>query len=108
MSPDPTEQTDAASATGATGTATRPERRSNKGPRKQSTARINAATMAARLSKAHGRTVTAKQVRQWCRDNVTAYQDDGYTVHAYDAATVKRIESAWKGRTARRNAQSAR
>ena len=74
---------------------------------KRTNAPLTANAMAARLSKAHGVTVTAKAVRQWCRDNVAKYGDDRYTPHAYDAATVKRIEQAWKDRTARRTASKA-
>ena len=74
---------------------------------KRTNAPLTANAMAARLSKAHGVTVTAKAVRQWCRDNVAKYGDDRYTPHAYDAATVRQIEAAWKQRTARRTASKA-
>ena len=90
--------------TTATATTAKPAKRQRA---KRTNAPLSANAMAARLSKAHGVTVTAKAVRQWCRDNVAKYGDDRYTPHAYDAATVKRIEQAWKDRTARRTASKA-
>ena len=97
------QSTDQPAAT-ATAPSKAPDARKARRTARASAKRLSANDMAQRLSKAHGVTVTAKAVRQWCRDNVTAYGDDRYTVHAYDAATVKRIEAAWKQRTARRTA----
>ena len=89
-------------ATTATDAATTAKPRAKRAPRQ--TRPLSANEMAAQLSRRFGVTVTAKSVRQWCRDNVAKYGDDRYTVHAYDAATVKRIVAAWQTRTARRTA----
>lgn len=54
------------------------------------------ARMVAReVSKRTGRDVDAKRVRAWVRDNVDAYDDDGYTAHVYDARTKDRIVAAF-------------
>lgn len=78
------------------------------------TAQTTSARQVARLvSKAIGREVTDKRVRAWVRENVTAFDDDGYTTHAYDARTVKAIVkgmterySGGKGTTARATSAS--
>jgi hypothetical protein len=44
------------------------------------------------------RDVDAKRVRAWVRDNVDAYDDDGYTAHLYDARTHDRIVSSMVAR----------
>ena len=67
------------------------------------------ARMVAReVSKRLGRDVDAKRVRAWVRDNVDAYDDDGYTAHVYDHATFTRIVTAMvtRGRAARPTAAS--
>jgi hypothetical protein len=52
------------------------------------TARATAQDINAALRKAGiARTLDAKRVRAWVRDNVAAYDDDGYTAHLYDART---------------------
>lgn len=38
-----------------------------------------------------GKDIDAKRVRQWVRDHIDAYDDDGYTAHAYNRATFDRI-----------------
>lgn len=43
------------------------------------------------MSKALGRDVDAKRVRAWVRDNVAAYDDDGYTAHQYSPALARTI-----------------
>jgi hypothetical protein len=98
-----TDQTPTATADQTAPTAPVKAPRKAKTPRKASKP-LSANEMAARLSKRHGSIVTAKSVRQWVRDNVEAYGDDRYTVHAYDARLVQRIEQAWSKRTARRTA----
>jgi hypothetical protein len=60
-------------------------------------ATVNARAMAARVNAAlrkagSPKQVDAKRVRAWVRDNVAAYDDDGYTAHAYDARTAATIE----------------
>lgn len=88
-----------------TTTAAKPSKPSK--PRKSrgtSAKPVSANEMAALLSKRTGRTVTAKSVRQWCRDNVEQYGDDRYTVHQYDSRMQSRIVAAWDKRTARRTA----
>lgn len=56
------------------------------------TAQTFSARMVAReVSKALGREVSDKRVRSWVRDNVDAYDDDGYTQHAYDRRLADRI-----------------
>lgn len=56
------------------------------------TATVYTARQTARdVSKALGRDVDAKRVRQWVRDNVDAYDDDGYTAHQYSHALHARI-----------------
>lgn len=42
-----------------------------------------------------GRPCDAKRVRAWVRDNVAAYDDDGYTSHQYDARLRDRIVAAF-------------
>lgn len=49
--------------------------------------------------------VTDKQVRSFVRDNVAAYDDDGYTTHAYSTAQHTSIVAAM---VARRSASGAR
>jgi SMC interacting uncharacterized protein involved in chromosome segregation len=92
--------------TTTTATATTPPKAKAKAKAKarSSAAPVTANQMAALLSKRTGRTVTAKSVRQWCRDNVEQYGDDRYTVHQYDARMQARIVAAWDKRTARRTA----
>lgn len=68
---------------------------------KTETARSVARTVSARL----GREVNDKRVRGWVRENVAAFDDDGYTAHVYSAAQAKAIvdgmvKSAGKGRSA--------
>jgi hypothetical protein len=70
---------------------------------------LNARAMAARVNAAlhkagSTKTVDAKRVRAWVRDNVAAYDDEGYTAHAYDARTAASIE---KGMVAARVASKA-
>lgn len=72
-------------------------------------ATINARAMAARVNAAlakagSAKRVDAKRVRAWVRDNVAAYDDDGYTAHAYDARTAQVIE---RGMVAARVASKA-
>lgn len=43
------------------------------------------------VSKATGRDVNAKRVRQWVRDHIAAFDDDGYTAHQYSAQQVRAI-----------------
>ena len=43
------------------------------------------------VSKAVGRPFDAKRVRGWVRDNVPAFDDDGYTAHVYSKAVYDRI-----------------
>jgi hypothetical protein len=93
--------------TTTTATATTPPKAQAKAKAKArgtSAKPVSANEMAALLSKRTGRTVTAKSVRQWCRDNVEQYGDDRYTVHQYDARMQARIVAAWDKRTARRTA----
>lgn len=73
------------------------------------TAPTYTARMVAReVSKRLGRDVDAKRVRAWVRDNVPAYDDDGYTAHVYDRRTFDRIVSGMvsKARTGRATAAS--
>ena len=51
----------------------------------------NAKAVAREVSKRVGRTFDAKRVRAWVRDNIPAYDDDGYTAHVYDRPTFDRI-----------------
>jgi hypothetical protein len=57
------------------------------------------------------RDVDAKRVRAWVRDNVDAYDDDGYTAHLYDARLRDRIVSGmvarYVGRTPGTTARAA-
>ena len=55
-----------------------------------------------------GRKVDAKRVRAWVRDNVDAYDDDGYTAHLYDATLYRHIVDSLvkRGRAARPTAAS--
>jgi hypothetical protein len=61
-------------------------------------ARAMAQQVSAALAKLGHKPVDAKRVRAWVRENVPAYDDDGYTAHAYDARTAAAIV---KGMTAR-------
>ena len=76
------------------------------------TARQVARSVTARLHKAGlERTIDAKRVRAWVRDNVESYDDDAYTAHQYDARLAARIESAlvarYTGRTGTNGRASA-
>lgn len=64
--------------------------------------------VAREVSKRIGRDYDAKRVRAWVRDNVPAYDDDGYTAHVYDRRTFDRIVAALvsKARTGRATAAS--
>lgn len=46
------------------------------------------------------RDVDAKRVRSWVRDNIDAYDDDGYTSHQYTPAVHARIVRAMVARYA--------
>lgn len=70
---------------------------------KGSSARKVADQVSARL----GKTVTPKTIRQWARDHMTRFQDEGYTVHAYSAAEVRQITAAFVKSDARRQASKA-
>lgn len=52
---------------------------------------LTARMVAREVSKALKRDVDAKRVRAWVRDNVPAYDDDGYTAHQYSPALAKTI-----------------
>lgn len=69
----------------------------------------NAKAVAREVSKRVGRTFDAKRVRAWVRENVPAYDDDGYTAHVYDRKTFDRIVKGMtdKARTGRATAASA-
>lgn len=68
----------------------------------------NAKAVAREVSKRVGRTFDAKRVRAWVRENIAAYDDDGYTAHVYDRKTFDRIVSGMtaKARTGRATAAS--
>lgn len=56
------------------------------------TATMYSARQTAReVSKRLGREVSDRRVRAWVREHVEAYDDDGYTTHAYDRRTFDRI-----------------
>lgn len=60
------------------------------------TARQTARDINAALEKAKSeKRVNDKRVRAWVRENVSAYDDDGYTSHEYDARTHARIVDAF-------------
>lgn len=67
-----------------------------------------AKAVAREVAKRLNRPFDAKRVRAWVRENVPAYDDDGYTAHAYDHATFTRIVNALvaRGRTPRTAAAS--
>lgn len=67
-----------------------------------------AKAVAREVAKRLNRPFDAKRVRAWVRENIAAYDDDGYTAHAYDHATFTRIVSALvaRGRTPRTVAAS--
>lgn len=58
------------------------------------------------VSRAVGRTVTAKQVRAYGRAHIGRLDDDKYTPTAYSTAEVARIVAHFKGTTARSKAQT--
>lgn len=68
----------------------------------------NAKAVAREVSKRVGRTFDAKRVRAWVRENVPAYDDDGYTAHVYDRPTFDRIVKGMtsKAQTGRAKAAS--
>ena len=72
------------------------------------TAHVSAKDTARAVSKALGRTIDAKRVRDWVRTNVPAYDDDGYTSHQYDARTFAAIVKGMtsKAKTGRSDATS--
>ena len=51
-------------------------------------------------------TLDAKRVRAWVRDNVDAYDDDGYTAHQYDGQTHAAIVKGMVDRYAARAGQT--
>jgi hypothetical protein len=61
----------------------------------------HAATYSARdVAKAlakSGRKVDGKRVRQWVRDHVARFDDDGYTAHQYTAAEYRTIVAGMTG-----------
>lgn len=58
------------------------------------------ANVVARLvAKRTGRPCDAKRVRSWARANVTRFDDDGYTTHAYTSAERDRIVNALVARS---------
>jgi len=69
---------------------------------------VNARQVARDVSKALGRTIDAKRVRAWVRDNVAAFDDDGYTTHAYTPALARTIVAGMtKSRKADRSKSAA-
>jgi hypothetical protein len=62
-------------------------------------ATFGAKAVARMLSESTGRKVSDRQVRAWVRDNVTEYDDDGYTHHAY---TLTQVQAIVDGMLARR------
>jgi len=54
-----------------------------------------------------GKPVNAKRVRQWVRDHIAAFDDDGYTTHAYTAAQKARIVTGMTKAAAQPRAKSA-
>lgn len=72
------------------------------------TAQTYSARQTAReVSKRLGKDVSDKRVRDWVRQNVEAYDDDGYTTHAYDRRTFDRIVKGMTGAARKPRAQSA-
>lgn len=69
-------------------------------------ATVSAREMAARLSRATGRPVSAKAVRAWVRDNIARYDDGRYTAHGYTPAEQARITAAWTAKGERAKAQT--
>lgn len=64
------------------------------------TAQTFTANVVARLvAKRTGRPCDAKRVRSWARANVTRFDDDGYTTHAYTSAERDRIVNALVARS---------
>lgn len=63
------------------------------------------------VAKATGKPCDAKRVRAWARANVTRFDDDGYTAHAYTTPEATRIVAALvaraKGQGTGTNARSA-
>jgi hypothetical protein len=67
----------------------------------------SARRVADQATTALGKTVTPKTVRQWARDHIARFQDEGYTVHAYSAAEVRTILKGLGRSDARRQASKA-
>jgi len=65
---------------------------------------VNAREAAKAIAKTIGAPVTPKAVRTVARDILPAYQDDKYTQHKYDAATLRQLTAVFVKRTARRQA----
>lgn len=64
------------------------------------TAQTFSANVVARLvTKRTGRPCDAKRVRSWARANVSRFDDDGYTTHAYTSAERDRIVNALVARS---------
>lgn len=61
-------------------------------------ATVSAREMARIVSKALGRTVNDKRVRAWVRDNIAAYDDEGYTAHAYGPLVQRTILAGMTGK----------
>jgi len=60
----------------------------------QQSAPVTASMVAREVSKRTGKPCDGKRVRAWVRANVSRFDDDGYTAHAYTAAEHKRIVDA--------------
>ena len=55
-----------------------------------------------------GRKVDGKRVRQWVREHVARFDDDGYTAHQYTAAEYRTIVAGMTGTTKSGRSTAAR
>lgn len=70
-------------------------------------ATVNARKVAETVSKKLGKPVNQKRVRQWVRDHLPAFDDDGYTQHLYTPAQVTAIVNGMTGAASKPRAKTA-
>lgn len=72
------------------------------------TAKVYSARDVAKALSVKGRKVDGKRVRQWVRDHVARFDDDGYTSHQYSAAEFRTIVTGMSGQAKSGRSTAAR
>jgi len=68
---------------------------------------FTARQVAEAVTKSLGKPVNAKRVRQWVRDHIAAYDDEGYTAHQYTPAQRTAILKGMTAAAAKPRAKAA-